>query len=64
MTGGGSARKRVRPFLKIKHGSAFVPVFKWRVRKWDCCTLGYHMKASRMERNFRSLHTRPMLRFS
>jgi hypothetical protein len=29
-------RKRGRPFMSIKHGSVAVPIYKGRVRRWDC----------------------------
>jgi integrase len=41
--------------MKIKHGSAVVPIYKGRVRKWDCYTVAYHMNGKRVRRNFGSL---------
>ena len=41
--------------MKIKHGSAVVPIYKGRVRKWDCYTVAYHMNGRRVRRNFGSL---------
>jgi hypothetical protein len=55
MTSVGDTRKKGRAFLKIKHGSAVVPIYKGRVRKWDCYTVAYHMNGRRVRRNFGSL---------
>ena len=55
MTTTGGTRKRGRPFMKIKHGSAVVPIYKGRVRRWDCYTVAYHMNGKRVRRNFGSL---------
>jgi len=55
MTSSEGARKRGRPFMKIKHGSAVVPIYKGRVRRWDCYTVAYHMNGKRVRRNFGSL---------
>ena len=55
MTKPEATRKRGRPFLKIKHGSAVVPIYKGRVRKWDCYTVAFHMNGRRVRRNFGSL---------
>ncbi len=41
--------------MKIKHGSAVVPIYKGRVRKWDCFTVAFHMNGRRVLRNFGSL---------
>ena len=41
--------------MKIKHGSAVVPIYKGRVRKWDCYTVAFHMNGRRVRRNFGSL---------
>ena len=41
--------------MKIKHGSAVVPIYKGRVRKWDCYTVAYHINGKRVRRNFGSL---------
>lgn len=41
--------------MKIKHGSAVVPIYKGRFRRWDCCTIAYHMNGRRVRRNFGSL---------
>lgn len=55
MTSAEGTRKRGRPFLKVKHGSAVVPIYKGRVRKWDCYTVAFHMNGRRVRRNFGSL---------
>ena len=55
MTTTSGTRKRGRPFMKIKHGSAVVPIYKGRVRRWDCYTVAYHMNGKRVRRNFGSL---------
>ncbi len=55
MTPPANLRKRGRPFLKIKHGSAVVPIYKGHVRKWDCYTVAFHMNGKRVRRNFGSL---------
>ena len=41
--------------MKVKHGSAVVPIYKGRVRKWDCYTVAFHMNGRRVRRNFGSL---------
>ena len=41
--------------MNIKHGSAVVPIYKGRVRRWDCYTVAYHMNGKRVRRNFGSL---------
>ena len=32
-----------------------VPIYKGRVRKWDCYTVAFHMNGRRVRRNFGSL---------
>jgi hypothetical protein len=36
---GVTPRKKGKPFLRIKHGSAVVPIYKARTRKYDYYTL-------------------------
>ena len=55
MTNPEGTWKRGRLFLKIKHGSAVVPIYKGRVRKWDWYTVAFHMNGRRVRRNFGSL---------
>lgn len=48
-------RKRGRPFLRVKHGSAVVPIYKGCARKWPCFTVAFHLNGKRIRRNFASL---------
>ena len=47
---GASPRKRGQPFLRVKHGSAVVPIYKGRTRKWDYFTVAFHMNGKRVRR--------------
>ncbi len=52
---GDSPRRRGGPILKIKHGSAVVPIYQGRTRKWDYYTVAFHLNGKRVRRNFGSL---------
>jgi integrase len=42
-------------FMSIKHGSVAVPIYKGRVRRWDCYTVAFYLNGKRVRRNFGSL---------
>ena len=52
---GNTPRKRGQPFLRVKHGSAVVPIYKGRTRKWDYFTVAFHMNGKRVRRNYGTL---------
>ncbi len=52
---GNTSRKRGQPFLRVKHGSAVVPIYKGRTRKWDDFTVAFHMNGKRVRRNYGTL---------
>ena len=52
---GASPRKRGQPFLRVKHGSAVVPIYKGRTRNWDYFTVAFHLNGKRIRRNFGTL---------
>jgi hypothetical protein len=52
---GVTPRKKGKPFLRIKHGSAVVPIYKARTRKYDYYTVAFHLNGRRVRRNFGTL---------
>ena len=52
---GDQPRKKGQPFLRVKHGSAVVPIYKGRTRKWDYFTVAFHLNGKRIRRNFGTL---------
>jgi integrase len=52
---GVTPRKKGKPFMRIKYGSAVVPIYKARTRKYDYYTVAFHMNGRRVRRNFGTL---------
>jgi integrase len=52
---GGTPRKKPGPVLRVKHGSAVVPIYVSKVRKWTRYTITFHLNGQRTRRTFGSL---------
>lgn len=52
---GATPRKKGRPFLKVQHGSAVVPIYKGRIRNWTYYQVSFYLNGKRFRRNFASL---------
>ncbi|MCB1279722.1 tyrosine-type recombinase/integrase [Prosthecobacter sp.] len=52
---GITPRKKGKPFLRIKHGNAVVPIYRGKVRDFDRFTVAFHMNGRRIRRSFGTL---------
>jgi integrase len=52
---GITPRKKGKPFLRIKHGNAVVPIYRGKVRDCDRFTVAFHMNGRRIRRSFGTL---------
>jgi integrase len=56
MTKSGLApQKKGGPVLKVKHGSAVVPIYRGKVRNWTRYTVTFHLNGRRIRRTFGTL---------
>jgi integrase len=48
-------RKKGKPFLRVKHGSAVIPIYRGKVRHFERFTVAFHMNGRRIRRTFSTL---------